>query len=213
VAFDIGANVGLFTILMARLVGAAGNVVAYEAAPANVVLLRDNVAINYYGDWVDVVAKAAAATAGMLRFHECARFQGNGSLLPHDEAYRAGFPTDVERVVEVAAEPLDVHAGRFPAIALVKIDVEGGEEQVLAGMETLVSCGTVQRICLELLRERMGEDWGPITQRLRTLGAAGWTLATIGGGGETVPVSVDRVIEHGMFSQVLLERPGLAGSR
>ena len=64
VAFDVGANVGLFTLLMARIVGPSGRVVAYEAAPGNVALLRDNVAMNYYGGWVEIVDKAASASSG-----------------------------------------------------------------------------------------------------------------------------------------------------
>jgi hypothetical protein len=48
VVFDIGANVGLFTLLMGRLVGPAGRVVAYEAAPDNLALLRDTIAMKVY---------------------------------------------------------------------------------------------------------------------------------------------------------------------
>ncbi|HEX3978513.1 MAG TPA: FkbM family methyltransferase [Solirubrobacteraceae bacterium] len=211
VAFDIGANVGLFTVLMGRLVGSGGHVVAYEAAPENVALLRDSIAMNYYTDWVDVVAKAAAATEGTLQFHQSTRFQGNGSLLPHDEDYQRAYAVDEEHTLEVAAEPLDIHLGRFQAIHLVKVDVEGGEEQVLSGMQRLIASGTVDRICFELLRDRMGADWGPVTARLRALAAGGWSMWVLGGAGEQIAIDVDRVIEHGTFSQLLLTRPGLSG--
>ncbi len=210
VAFDIGANVGLFTVLMGRLVGPAGHVVAYEAAPENVALLRDNIAMNYYTDRVDVIAKAAAADAGTLRFHQSTRFQGNGSLLPHDDDYQRAYAVDEERTLEVDAEPLDIHRGRFERIHLVKIDVEGGEEQVLRGMESLIASGAVDRICFELLRDRMGSDWEPITERLRSLVAAGWSTSVLDGDGTPVAIAVDRVIEHGTFSQLLLQRPGLS---
>jgi FkbM family methyltransferase len=210
VAFDVGANVGLFTVLMGRLVGPAGRVVAYETAPDNVALLRDNVSMNHYG-WVDVVAKAAAAEEGMLAFYASTRFKGNGSTLPHDDAYARDFAVDGERRLEVPAEPLDVHLGRFETVNLVKIGVEGGEEQVFAGMEGLVASGAVERICFELLRDRMGADWEPMAARLRRFAAAGWTLSVLDGNGDLLPAGVERLLEIGEFSQVLLQRPGLQG--
>jgi FkbM family methyltransferase len=209
VVFDIGANVGLFTLLMARLVGPAGRVVAYEAAPDNIALLRDTIAMNYLSAWVDVVPRAAAAEAGNLTFYATTRFLGNGSTLPHDESYARDYAVDAERRLEVPGEPLDVHVGRFPAINLVKIDVEGGEEQVFAGMEGLISSGVVERICFELLRDRMGSDWGPMAARLRRFAAAGWSFAVLDADGRAVVADVEKLLEAGSFSQVLLVRPGV----
>jgi len=209
VAFDIGANVGLFTLLMGGLVGPSGRVVAYEAAPENIALLSDTIAMNYYTGWVDVVQKAAAAEEGALTFYATTRFLGNGSTLPHDDGYSRDFPVDGERRLEVAAEPLDVHVGRFPTVHLVKIDVEGGEEQVFAGMESLVASGAVERICFELLRSRMGSDWEPMAARLRRFAAAGWSFSLLDADGVPVPADLEELLEIGSFSQVLLQKPGL----
>lgn len=210
VAFDVGANVGLFTLLMARLVGGSGRVVAYEAAPGNVALLRDNVAMNYLTGWVDVVAKAAAASAGSVPFFCTTRFRGNGSTIAHDAAYHQQFAVDGQERIEVDAEPLDVHHGRFPAIRLVKIDVEGGEEQVFAGMTALLASGTVERVCFELLRERLAGHWEPHAARLRALVAAGWSVATLDAEGALVPQDIEHILAVGAFPQVVLGRPGIS---
>jgi FkbM family methyltransferase len=210
VAFDVGANVGLFTLLMSRIVGPSGRVVAYEAAPENAALLRDTIAMNYQAEWVDIRQAAAAASAGTLTFHASTRFLGNGSLLPHDEQYTREFLVDGERELSVAAEPLDVHLGAFERIALVKIDVEGAEEQVLAGMQGLIDSGAVQRICMELLRSRMGDDWEAISQRLTSMTDAGWTLSLLGQRGERQPVALSTVLENGRYSQLLLQRSGVS---
>ena len=210
VAFDVGANVGLFTLLMGQIVGPSGRVVAYEAAPENAALLRDTTAMNYQTAWVDIRQVAAAASAGTRTFHACTRFLGNGSLLPHDAQYAQELLVDGERELSVATEPLDVHLGAFEQIALVKIDVEGAEEQVLAGMQGLTDTGVVQRICMELLRSRMGEDWEAIAQRLRAMTDAGWTLSLLGQRGERCPIALSTVLEEGRYSQLLLERPGLS---
>ncbi len=63
VAIDVGANIGLFTMLMAWQVGASGRVLSYEAEPRNVALLRDNVALNY-ASWVEIHDAAAGAEPG-----------------------------------------------------------------------------------------------------------------------------------------------------
>ena len=210
VVFDVGANIGLFTLLMAQAVGPSGRVVAYEAAPENAALLRDTIAMNYQTAWVDIREAAAAASAGTRTFHACTRFMGNGSLLAPDEEYARAFLVDGGRELTVAAEPLDVHLGAFERIALVKIDVEGGEEQVLAGMQGLTDAGAVERICLELLRSRMGDDWEAISRRLVTMTGAGWKLSLLGEHGEQLPIDLGTVLEHGRYSQLLLQRPGIS---
>ena len=208
VVFDIGANVGLFTLQMAKLVGRNGRVVAYEAAPENVALLADTMAMNYLTGSVELHAKAASAKAGTLTFYASTRFRGNGSTIPHDEAYMEHFAVDGERRIEVEAEPLDVHFDRFDNIDLVKIDVEGGEEQVFAGMERLMASGKVSRVVFELLRDRMAADWDAHAERLRGFAAAGWTFSSIEWHGPVVQRDVEQIIQFGHWTHVLMERPG-----
>jgi FkbM family methyltransferase len=68
VAIDVGAHVGLFTLLMAYEVWKTGHVIAYEANPHNLRLLRDNVTMNYLDDRVEIVPCAAGAAAGSAEF-------------------------------------------------------------------------------------------------------------------------------------------------
>jgi hypothetical protein len=77
-------------------------------------------------------------------------------------------------------------------------------------MERLVASGAIERICFELLRDRMGADWEPMATRLRRFAAAGWAFAVLNGNGEPVPADLEKLLEAGSFSQVLLEKPGLA---
>jgi FkbM family methyltransferase len=48
--FDIGAHIGFYTLLLARLVGPAGKVLAFEPDPANFALLQQNVVLNRYAN-------------------------------------------------------------------------------------------------------------------------------------------------------------------
>jgi FkbM family methyltransferase len=203
---DVGAHVGLFTLLLAYSVWETGRVIAYEPCPRMIELLRTNVTMGWLSDRVEIVAKAAAATSGSLSFLAPTRYTMTGSLRPVGHLLTTQDRVDTVDRIEVEAEPLDVHVGRFERIELIKIDVEGAENQVFTGMEQLLASGVARRVSFELARELMGDEWEPFTERLRGLEADGWTFSTISDTGEPQPIALSRVLEGGRFSQVLMER-------
>jgi FkbM family methyltransferase len=129
---DVGANVGMLSLAFARSVGALGKVYAFEAEPELQDLLAKSFALNGV-PWVELRRQAAGRKAGTATFH-LSPISGHSSLydLPDDEASTARQIT-----VEVAA--LDEALAEVPAVDLVKIDVEGAELDVLAGMEKLLA--------------------------------------------------------------------------
>lgn len=203
---DVGAHVGLFTLLLAYSVWDTGRVIAYEPCPRMLELLRDNVGMGWLGDRVEIVAKAAAATSGSLSFLAPTRYTMTGSLRPVEHLLTTQDRVDTVDRIEVEAEPIDVHVGRFEQIDLIKIDVEGAENQVFTGMEQLLASGVVRRVSFELAREHMGDEWTPFTERLRGLEADGWTFSTISDTGEPQPIALRTVFERGRFSHVLMQR-------
>ena len=206
---DVGANFGLFTLLLAYQVWEFGRVISYEASPRVLELLRDNVALNWLDDRIQIVPKAAAAASGSLPFLAPRRFAMTGSLQPVEHLLSTENRVDSLDRIKVEAEPLDVHAGRFERIDLIKVDVEGAEEQVFAGMERLLASGVVRRVSFELAREHLGDDWEPFTERLRRLEREGWTFNIISGAGVPEPIALADVFERGRFSQVLMQREGV----
>jgi FkbM family methyltransferase len=203
---DVGAHVGLFTLLLAYSVWDTGRVIAYEPCPRMLELLRDNVGMGWLDDRVEIVAKAAAATSGSLAFLAPTRYTMTGSLRPVEHLLTTQDRVDTVDRIEVDAEPIDVHLGRFEQIDLIKIDVEGAENQVFTGMEQLLASGVVRRVSFELAREHMGDEWKPFTERLRGLEAGGWTFWTISDAGEPQPIALSTVFERGRFSHVLMQR-------
>src|SRR5690606_6277225 len=129
---DVGANVGMLSLAFARSVGALGKVYAFEAEPELQELLAKSFALNGV-PWVELRRQAAGREAGTATFH-VSPISGHSSLygLPDDEA-----PTARQITVEVAS--LDEVLGAVPAVDLVKIDVEGAELDVLAGMAKLIA--------------------------------------------------------------------------
>lgn len=133
-AFDVGANVGLFTVVMSRAVGEAGRVVALEPVVDNAHELRHNLDRNHCTN-VDVIEAAAAATSGEISLQitdDPALHSAGGQLIPGHR---------VIRVIKTTSHTLDdlwIAAGR-PAVSLVKVDVEGAERQVLLGAVQMMS--------------------------------------------------------------------------
>jgi FkbM family methyltransferase len=135
VAIDIGANVGWHTLLMARLSGTHGRVLAVEPNPSVRAQLARNIRLNRL-DHVDVIPYVVAETEKSLAF--CGPdandpSSGDGYVASADEAR-----TDL---LSLDARPLDAITGeaRLERLDLIKIDVEGYEWPVLQGGEHTIA--------------------------------------------------------------------------
>ena len=118
--YDIGANVGSYTLLAARLVGPDGFVVAIEPLPANLRYLERHVRLN---DLENVHVVPAAATDRVRTL----RFQGTADRVTSHIAADGDIIVDGTTVDELAGRD----GMRAPDV--MKIDVEGAEVDVLRG--------------------------------------------------------------------------------
>ncbi|HEX2051108.1 MAG TPA: FkbM family methyltransferase [Actinomycetota bacterium] len=129
-AFDVGSHFGYFALLMSASVAPGGRVICFEPDREVFATLERNVARNarIVGTDVTAVNMAIAGSAGARRFARGGH-TSRGSL------------SDVGEV-EVSAITLDDAVARHGVPALVKIDVEGGELQVLDGGSELLRAGS-----------------------------------------------------------------------
>lgn len=128
VVHDIGANIGFFTLLAARLSGPAGRVHAFEPVPRNAAAISRSARLSGLGQVVvHQVAVGAAGGQGCLNL---ARHIG-GAMLSS-----VGAPPDQRGTVTVEVVAIDdlVASGEVPPPDVVKIDVEGAELDVIRGM-------------------------------------------------------------------------------
>jgi FkbM family methyltransferase len=144
---DIGAHLGLYTVVMARAVGPTGRVVAFEPTPATVDELRRTVALNDVGDRVEIRSMAVGAVPGRLPFHDTGDALSNANSLVRIDRATTSFDVEVTTVDAVAD-------GR--PIGCVKVDVEGGEVDVLRGATSTMSTSR-PAIALEVHPATIGE--------------------------------------------------------
>jgi FkbM family methyltransferase len=152
---DVGANQGFYTILASRRVGASGIVYAFEPAPTEARKLRANLRINRCRN-VIVEQAALGATSGKAEFFMYLRHQGSWSGLR-----KAAEDVDVAaRVIEVAITSLDEYFAEPPLerLDIMKIDVEGGELNVLRGAARTIQ--SMRPIILCEVESRRTGQWG-----------------------------------------------------
>jgi FkbM family methyltransferase len=134
--YDIGANIGFFSLLAARLVGATGRVKAFEADPEIAARLRENVARNQGGP-VSVEGKAVWSSSSSVFFA-----RADADISP-DRGLGHVIDNDAERsapgTIRVEAVSVDEYVRKSGAPDFIKCDVEGAEVEVFRGAEKLLN--------------------------------------------------------------------------
>jgi FkbM family methyltransferase len=140
VCADLGANVGILSLVLAQLVGEAGTVFAFEAAADNVEQLRTNMQLNpSLASRITVVE--GAVTDGSVPTVELYRARsGSDAEWTISEAFaaRADAHPTARRPVKVRALALDAFFEPGQRLDLIKMDIEGAEAQAVKGMRRLL---------------------------------------------------------------------------
>lgn len=147
--YDVGANIGYISLLAARLNSPDGRVIAFEALPANIQRLTQNVTLNQLEKRVSVQHAAVVDTVGKVTFY----MHRSGAM--GKAAGSAGRDEQYQQSIQVDGIALDdfIFKQNQPKPDLVKLDIEGGEGMALAGMSR-----TLQEIRPVFLIELHGEQ-------------------------------------------------------
>ena len=143
VIFDIGANVGDWTVSLLDQAMALGlaerlEVHAFEPIPATVETLRRRIAAHRMAKVVRIVPEAVSSAPGVLRMFVAGVNEGTNSL--HEDPLRPGLPE-----VEVRATTVDEYARSLGIDRLhyLKCDAEGHDMEVLLGARGVLAAGHV----------------------------------------------------------------------
>jgi FkbM family methyltransferase len=133
VAWDVGANLGYFAVLMADLVGPQGSVLAIEPNPRMALLCERSLALNGFRQTARVERLAVSDLGGLtLRFRAAASDPKNGRF-----SSGGALPADGD-VAEFAVRTARLDDLTTGSVDFLKMDVEGAEEQAWAGMQGLL---------------------------------------------------------------------------
>lgn len=183
VVADVGANIGLYAVALAKRVGPSGRVFAFEPDPLIFPWLKRHIALNKVGKNTQVLPAAVGPGSGEIRF------LSEGGSQSHVAAENEAS------AVQVPLMSLDdVFSGK--TVNLVKIDVEGYEELVLkSGLRILRDPSRCPRVIYVEVHPYAWPEHGTSSESFlgllascgyRTFDLAGSPVITINSYGEVV---------------------------
>jgi FkbM family methyltransferase len=182
VVVDIGAHVGYYTLLAAKLVGPTGKIYAFEPESGNHETLLKNIELNKYGN-IMATRMAVSDREGNATMYLTSLDSGRHSLFRHDLPQRGN--------ASVATTTLDqfLESQKWPRIDLIKIDVEGAEVAVLDGMAKLLERSSELQLIIEFnpaLLQSAGIHPLGFLDKVRSLG---FKMAAIDDSSSLIPVT------------------------
>lgn len=169
IVVDVGANVGYYSLLAAKLVGEQGHVVALEASPGITQMLVRNIALNHVHN-VRVLNVAVAGSPGKLTVYRGPSHNSGSTTTREPKDYLArGYLVEGE----VVSAPLDqiLSSAERARVSLIKIDVEGGEVPILQRfVDTIEQYGREVSLIVEARPRADPPGWQTVFDRLTSLG-------------------------------------------
>jgi FkbM family methyltransferase len=160
IVLDVGANLGAYSLLFGQWAGGAGHVYAFEPAPEARSGLERHVRLNQLDARVTIRSEAMSAAPGVVRF------RASGSIGDNRIVTDANAVADDTRVPATSIDAFC--AAERIAPALIKIDVEGAELDVLQGArETIAALGSSLRLYVEM-HSRVWPSFGASREAIET---------------------------------------------
>jgi FkbM family methyltransferase len=140
--YDVGAHIGFFSLIAARLVGESGAVFAFEPDPENARRIEQH-SLRAGFPQICVLPVAVWSQSTTVPF------QHNCDFSSHNTGFVGTWSPErsLEETIKVKAVTLDEFAESHRAPTLIKVDVEGGEVDVLKGAERIFSKARPALIC------------------------------------------------------------------
>lgn len=170
VAVDVGANIGLYTLALARAVGPAGWVFAFEPEPKNFLMLQRNLVLNGCAN-VGAFRTAVCRSSGCVRLHLSDSNSGDHRVYPVPGEGRDSF-------VNIPAVSLDDFLAGGE-VNFLKVDVQGAELDVLRGAQRLIASQPRLAMLVEYWPQGLRQAGGSAAELGRLLQDAGFRVSQV----------------------------------
>ena len=205
---DVGANVGMLTLVMARAAGPTGTVHAFEPDPGVNDQLLKNLSLNIGEEWTKGVHPhrlAVSDQAGTVHFHraDTDTHSGWGSVERFDDIATETVPVDAITLDGF----LEEQGLREPgAVDLMKMDVEAHEFEALAGGSQALADGVFKRVLIEFNGPRLAERGKSFADLLALFAGHGYAPGTSVNGDLLEELKADPERARGVCENFLFER-------
>jgi len=184
---DIGANIGYYTVVASKVVGDAGQVIAFDPDPVSFELLKRNVEENDCKN-VTLLQKALSSEPGTLKL-----FLNESNKGAHRIFDRSGEKEFVEVEAMRLDDYLEAHSGE---IQLIKIDTEGAEGLILMGMRETLRRHQEVNVLMEFAPKLLNDSSVGAREVLTEVSSLGFKILDIDEySGRLVPTTTKRLLE------------------
>ena len=171
IVIDMGANIGYFSLLAAKLVGKKGKVYSFEPEPRNFSYLNKNIELNKYTN-VSAFQKAVSDKPGSVKLYICPYDTGHHTINQFEgiEKYNPKLSGLKKDFVEVESIVLDHFLSQQKQkIDVIKMDIEGAEFLALSGMDRIIKENNNLKMFIEFFPLLIKEMGGSPEAFIRTL--------------------------------------------
>jgi FkbM family methyltransferase len=215
VVLDIGANVGAHTVAFSHLVGKRGRVFAFEPVPGNVERLRQTVQRRSRYANISIVPRAVGNPAGVAE-RVMVKVPGDdltqASLTPHSAGSWEGNPDLHQYPTLLTSIDAQMAKAHLECVDFVKIDVEGGELDVIQGAKrTLTRSGPL--VYCEVYEKWQASFGYTPSDLFEFVQSLGYTEARIIRSGRIHTLRLGEIVPGGLFdtsADVLFATPKYA---
>ncbi len=186
VVLDIGANIGYYTLIFAKLVGENGKIFAFEPDPTNFALLKKNMEINNYKN-AALIQKAVSDKTGKAMLYLCDNNKGDHRIYDSDDGRRS-IPIESIRLDDYFKD----YVGK---IDFIKIDTQGADELVIKGMPNLLRKNKNLKIILEFWPLGVKKSGGNAKEFLQLLIEYGFKIYDLGNERRAKPADIAELLK------------------
>lgn len=167
VFYDVGANIGIYTVLAAHRTGREGKVYAFEPHSANFTRLLENISVNDLQDIVVPCNFALHSAEGLFDFNyfSMEAASANSQL----SSLRRGSESEYQAVISELkyGVPIDrlIETAKFAAPHHIKIDVDGNEMLIIKGMSELLASKQRPKSIQVEINKRYKDDLIPFLEK------------------------------------------------